>query len=326
MLIGDYKPKNNIFLAPMAGITDMPFRVLCAKQGCGMVTTEMVSAKGLFYNDEKSYQLLEINPSEGDTSIQIFGSDPEIIQVIAYKLNNTMAVTIDINMGCPAPKVTKSGDGSALMKNPELAFKVMKAVCKESQKPVTVKIRKGWDDESINAVQIAKMAEQAGIMAITVHGRTRNQYYSGISDWDIIKSVKDSVRIPVIGNGDIKGCEDVAKMLTQTGCDGVMIGRGAQGNPWIFSQVLHYLTTGEKLPMPSIRERISTISRQLSMLANIKGEHTAICEMRKHIAWYIKGLKNATQIKNKVFTMTSRDDILTLLDEYIDRLEAGELK
>lgn len=321
MQIGNFKTKNNVFLAPMAGITDSPFRILCAEQGCGMVTTEMVSAKGLFYNDPKSEEITIINEKEVASAVQIFGSDVSIMAAVAYKMNNTLADAIDINMGCPAPKVAKNGDGSALMKNPERAFDVMKAVCRESTKPVTIKIRKGWDDENVNAVEIAQMAEQAGVSAITVHGRTRNQYYSGRADWDIIKQVKNSVRIPVIGNGDIKKPEDAERMIAQTGVDGVMIGRGAQGNPWIFDQIINYLENGKKVKLPTLEEKKKTILRHLNMLAELKGEFIAVFEMRKHTAWYLKGLKNSAEIKNKVFTMTDKDEIIKLLTGYFSGLE-----
>ena len=316
MRIGDVELKNNIFLAPMAGVTDMPFRILCREQGCGLVYTEMVSAKGMHYNDEKSFKLTEIDDGEKPATVQIFGSDPKIMAGIAERLNDSDAAIIDINMGCPTPKITKNGEGSALMKNPKLAGEIVRAVSRASTKPVTVKTRKGWDEGSVNAVEIARIAEDNGAKAIAIHGRTREQFYSGKADWEIISQVKRAVSIPVIGNGDIVTPADAGRMLEQTGCDAVMIGRGAQGNPWIFSRVVHFLETGESLPMPSIGERIDMVIRQMNMTVELKGEHTGINEMRKHIAWYIKGLRNATHIKEKVFRLRSREEIVELLKEY----------
>jgi tRNA-dihydrouridine synthase B len=316
MYIGNVKLDNNVFLAPMAGVTDMPFRILCKEQGCGLVYTEMVSAKGIHYNDERSNKLAEVNEAEKPASVQIFGSEPVVMAEIAEKLNQSDADIIDINMGCPTPKITKNGEGSALVLNPNLAGKIISAVSKATNKPVTVKIRKGWDESNVNAVEIAKIAEDNGAKAIAIHGRTREQFYSGISDWDIISSVKEAVSIPVIGNGDVFSPEDAREMLIKTNCDAVMIGRGAQGNPWVFKRVLHYLDTGELLPLPSRDDKLKMIIRHMDMLIDQKGEQGGVREMRKHIAWYIKGMRNSTYVKQEVFRLASRDEIVQVLEHF----------
>ncbi|WP_434564646.1 tRNA dihydrouridine synthase DusB [Thermoanaerobacterium thermosaccharolyticum] len=312
LYIGDVEIKNNVFLAPMAGVTDKPYRLICKDMGCGFAYTEMVSAKGLYYGSENTEFLTDIDDEE-NVALQIFGSDPYIMGEIAKRLNTSNAKTIDINMGCPTQKIVKNGDGSALMMHPDVAENVIKAVVKNSIKPVTIKIRKGWDDDHINAVEIAKMAENCGVKAVAVHGRTREQFYSGNADWDIIKKVKDNLKIPVIGNGDVFSPEDAKRMIDETGCDAVMVGRGAEGNPWIFKRILHYLNTGEILPEPTVSEKIDMILRHFDMMIEYKGEHIGILEMRKHIAWYLKGIRGSSKIKQMVFTMSNYKEIKDLL-------------
>ncbi|WP_430349527.1 tRNA dihydrouridine synthase DusB [Thermoanaerobacterium thermosaccharolyticum] len=312
LYIGDVEIKNNVFLAPMAGVTDKPYRLICKDMGCGFAYTEMVSAKGLYYGSENTEFLTDIDDEE-NVALQIFGSDPYIMGEIAKRLNTSNAKTIDINMGCPTQKIVKNGDGSALMMHPDVAENVIKAVVKNSIKPVTIKIRKGWDDDHINAVEIAKMAESCGVKAVAIHGRTREQFYSGRADWDIIKKVKDNLKIPVIGNGDIFTPEDAKRMIDETGCDAVMVGRGAEGNPWIFKRILHYLNTGEILPEPTVSEKIDMILKHLDMMIDYKGEHVGILEMRKHIAWYLKGIRGSSKIKQMVFTMSNYKEIKDLL-------------
>jgi len=321
MLIGNVRLENNIFLAPMAGVTDMPFRVLCREQGCGLAYTEMVSAKGMYFNDEKSFSLTMIDEAEKPACVQIFGSDPDVMAEVAGRLNKSGASIIDINMGCPTPKITKNGEGSALMLKPGLAAEIVKSVSEASEKPVTVKIRKGWDDGSINAVEIAEIAEKNGAKAVTVHGRTREQFYGGKADWGIIRRVKEAVTIPVIGNGDVFKPEDAARMLSETGCDAVMVGRGAQGNPWIFRSIKSYLEKGRIIPGPSAGERIDMAIRHMDMLVALKGEHTGIREMRKHIAWYVKGMRGGAQFREKVFKLTGRDEIAELLKDFLKAQE-----
>lgn len=322
MKIGNVELENRVFLAPMAGVTDMPFRVLCKEQGCGLVYTEMVSAKGMHYNDAKSTQLTLLDEKEKPGAVQIFGSEPEIMAEVAAKLDKSDACIVDINMGCPAPKITKNGEGSALMRKPELIAKIVKAVSNATSKPVTVKIRKGWDDENINAVQIAQIAEENGANAVAVHGRTREQYYSGKADWDIIKQIKQTVSIPVIGNGDVVRPIDAKRLFEETGCDAIMIGRGAQGNPWLFNQINKYLEDGTIIPLPTAQQKIETIIRHMNMLIELKGERTGILEMRSHIAWYIKGLRDAAQTKQKIFSLTDKDEIINVLQNFILRQDS----
>ena len=300
--IGNVEIKNNIFLAPMAGISDMPFRVLCKEKGAGLVYTEMVSSKGMFYEDKKTKQLMTIDERERPVAVQIFGSDPKIMGEIAKEVSKDADI-IDINMGCPAPKVTKNGEGSALLKKLELIDEITKSVVENAKVPVTIKIRKGWDDEHIIAVEVAKIAEKNGIAAITVHGITREQFYTGTADWEIIKQVKQAVSIPVIGNGDIVDGESARKMLEETGCDAIMIGRASNGNPWIFEEIVSYLEKSESdkdFNKPCVEDVKKMILRHLEMLVEYKGEYTAIREMRKQIAWYIKGMPNAAIIRNTI--------------------------
>ncbi|HOJ10557.1 MAG TPA: tRNA dihydrouridine synthase DusB [Clostridiales bacterium] len=314
--IGNVNIDNNVFLAPMAGITDRPFRLLCKEQGCGLVYTEMVSAKGIHYGDIKSHKLAEINQDERPACVQIFGSEPDIMAEIARNLDSSDADLIDINMGCPTPKITKGGEGSALMLDLELAGKIVKAVSSATNKPVTVKMRKGWDESHITAVEMAKIAEENGAKAVAVHGRTREQFYSGKADWNIIAEVKKAVSIPVIGNGDVFNPHDAERMFQHTGCDAIMIGRGTQGNPWIFRRVIHYLKIGELLQEPSKSDKYEMIKRHLDMIVEEKGEYTGVKEMRKHIAWYIKGMYNSSCVKDQIFKLNSRSEIIKILEGY----------
>ena len=291
MRIGNIEIANPVILAPMAGVTDLPFRILAKELGCGLVYTEMVSDKGINYRNCHTLEMLKTDCRERPVALQLFGAEPQSIAKAAkYVESLGVADIIDLNMGCPAPKVVKNNEGSALMKEPLLAFEIMKAVVEAVDLPVTVKFRKGWDNHNENAVEMAQLAEKAGVCAVAVHGRTREQYYSGQADWDIIKEVKAAVSIPVIGNGDIRTCQDAKKMLEKTGCDAIMIGRGCQGNPWIFQQVSTYLNTGQIINQPSIEERVDLIKRHLAMLIELKGEYIGAREMRKHATWYTKGL------------------------------------
>ena len=315
MNIGNVSLDNRVFLAPMAGVTDLPFRLICKRKGCGMLYSEMINAKALCYNDENTKRMTKIEDEEHPIAIQIFGSEPEFMGRAAEILNGHSNEILDINMGCPAPKVIKNGDGSALMKNPKLAEEVMKAVVENSIKPVTLKIRKGWDENSINAVEIAKIAEQAGISAVAIHGRTREQYYSGSADWNIIKEIKEAISIPVIGNGDVFEIEDAINMLEKTNCDAIMIGRGSQGNPWIFNRINHYMNTGEILPKPTTEEKISTAIDHMRLAVEEHGEYVAVREMRKHIGWYIKGLKNSARYRDEINKMTDSEAVIMKLRE-----------
>ena len=317
MKIGNLNLDNRVFLSPMAGVTDLPFRLICKEQDCGMLYTEMVNAKALCYDDQNTKKMLKIEEEEHPVAIQIFGSDPEYMGGAAKILNSYPNEILDINMGCPAPKVVKNGDGSALLKNPELAAKVLKAVVGNSEKPVTLKIRKGWDDTCINAVEIAKIAEDCGISAIAIHGRTREQYYSGKAVWDIIRQVKENVSIPVIGNGDVFEVEDAINMLNQTNCDAIMIGRGAQGNPWIFKRINHYMQTGEILPGPTLEEKINTAKKHLKLAVEEHGEYVAVREMRKHIAWYLKGLRNSARVRDEINKIESYEEVVNKLESYM---------
>ena len=298
--IGEVTLQNNTILAPMAGVTDLPFRVLCAEQGAGLVCMEMVSAKAIYYKNRNTEELMEIDPGEHPVSLQLFGSDPEIISEMAKQVEEKPFDILDINMGCPVPKVVNNGEGSALMKNPKLVEEIISRTVKAIHKPVTVKFRKGFDEDHVNAVEIAKIAEQSGAAAVAVHGRTREQYYAGKADWDIIAQVKDAVSIPVFGNGDVTDGKSTAALLKQTGCDGVMIGRAVRGNPWIFREINHYLDTGEVLERPTTDEVCDTILRHAQMELELKGEYTAVREMRKHIAWYTAGYPRSAALRRQV--------------------------
>lgn len=319
MRIGNVKFDSNIFLAPMAGVTDLPFRLLCKEFGCGLVYSEMISAKGLHYNNENTKQMLVVDDKEKPIAFQLFGSDSNILANMAKAIEKHADI-IDINMGCPAPKIVKNGEGSALMKEPKKIGEIVKSVSSSVNKPVTIKIRRGFDENYLNALEIAKVAEANGAAAIAIHGRTREQYYSGHADWEIIKQIKDNVHIPVIGNGDVDTPQKAKAMFEQTGCDAIMVGRAAQGNPWIFEQINHYLKTGELLPSPTASEKIQMTIRHAHMLVEFKGEYIGIREMRKHIAWYTKGLLNSSNLRNEINLVDSLDKMIILLNEYIDNL------
>lgn len=314
--IGNVTLENNLILAPMAGVTDLPFRLLCKEQGAGLLCMEMVSAKAIYYGNKNTEALLEIHPEERPVSLQLFGSDPDIIAEMAAKIEDRPFAILDFNMGCPVPKVVNNGEGSALMKNPKLAEEILTKLVRAVKKPVTVKIRKGFDEDSVNAVEIAKMAESCGVAAVAVHGRTRQQYYSGQADWDIIRQVKEAVKIPVIGNGDIHTAEDVVRMKEQTGCDGFMIGRGAQGNPWIFRQILHKLETGEDLPRPSLQEVAEMVLRHARLQIEVKGEYVGMREIRKHAAWYTAGYKNSSKLRGKINEIENYEQLEYLFMEF----------
>lgn len=313
--IGSVTLPNNLILAPMAGVTDLPFRLLCSRQGAGMCCMEMVSAKAILYQNKNTESLLEIHPEEGMLSLQLFGSDPKILSEMAKKIEDRPFAVLDINMGCPVPKVVNNGEGSALMKNPQLVEQIVSAVVKAVDKPVTVKIRKGFDEAHVNAVEIAKIAEAAGAAAVAVHGRTREQYYAGTADWDIIAKVKEAVSIPVIGNGDVTDGASAAALLEQTGCDGVMVGRAARGNPWIFSQIAAWLEDGTILPRPDIEEVKQTILYHAQLQLTTKGEYTAIREMRKHVSWYTSGYPNSARLRQVVNQTESFEELCALVEE-----------
>ena len=314
MQIGNVKLPNPVVSAPMAGVTDRAYRILAREQGCGLTVTEMVSDQALIYANPRTYRMLDFRGEHYPLSVQIFGSNPETMGQSAAIVVERGAHIVDINMGCPTPKIVRNGEGSALMRNIELAKKIVRAVVKAIPTiPVTVKMRKGWDEQSVNAVELAKAVEEAGAAAVAVHGRTRNQFYSGKADWTIIKEVKEALRIPVIGNGDVWSAQDAARMLEVTGCDGIMVGRPAMGNPWIFREIVHYLKNGEQLPLPTAEEKINTAIRHLELMIESKGEQVAVFEMRKHAAWYTKGLRGAARIREHINKSQSKQEIEEVL-------------
>ena len=317
--IGNVELDNPYILAPMAGVTDLPFRLLCKEQGAGLLCMEMVSAKAIQYNNKNTKALLEIHPEEKPVSLQLFGSDPDVISEIAKRIEELPFAILDINMGCPVPKIVKNGEGSALMKNPKLVYEIVSKTAKAIQKPVTVKIRKGFDDSCINAVEIAKIVEEAGGKAVAVHGRTREQYYSGKADWDIIRKVKEAVSIPVIGNGDVVSGESAIALQKETGCDGVMIGRGAQGNPWIFSELLEYEKTGKMPERPSMEEIRKMMLRHAQLQMQYKGEYLGIREMRKHVSWYTTGLPNSAKMRDEINRVESYAELEVLLEKRLGK-------
>lgn len=316
LTIGNVVLDNPLILAPMAGVTDLPFRLLCREQGVGLIGMEMVSAKAIMYKNKNTEKLLEIHPEETPVSLQLFGSDPEIISQMAKAIEERPFSILDINMGCPVPKIVNNGEGSALMKNPKLVGEIVQKTVKAINKPVTVKIRKGFDDDHVNAVEIAKIVEDAGGAAIGIHGRTREQYYSGKADWEIIARIKEAVSIPVLGNGDVTDAESALRLMRETGCDGVMIARAARGNPWIFKRILKQMETGEECPQPSMEERRDTILRHAKLQMEYKGEYTAVREMRKHIGWYTTGLPHSAKLRQKVNEMETMEE----LQEAVERL------
>ncbi len=315
--IGNVKLKNPVILAPMAGVSDKPYRVICSELGAGLVCMEMVSAKGILYKNRNTTKLLETDPAEHPVSLQLFGSDPNIMARVAADIEHLPFDILDINMGCPVPKIVNNGEGSALMKDPPLAGRIIEAVSKAIDKPLTVKIRKGFDDEHINAVEMAHVAQECGAAAVAVHGRTRQQFYSGKADWDIIARVKAKVSIPVIGNGDITSREDAQRMFEQTGCDGIMIGRAARGNPWIFKQI----TEESSQSRPKVREVADMMLRHARAEIEDKGEYTGIREMRKHASWYLAGYPDSASMRRDVNAVESYGELKELLGRYCLRFD-----
>ena len=314
LTIGNVELKNNVILAPMAGVTDLPFRVLCKEQGAGLLCMEMVSAKAIYYGSKNTEELMKISPAEMPVSLQLFGSDADIMADMAKKIEEKPFAVLDINMGCPVPKVVNNGEGSALMKNPKLAEEIITKMVKAVKKPVTVKIRKGFDEAHLNAVEMAKIAEASGAAAVAVHGRTREQYYAGKADWDCIRAVKEAVKIPVIGNGDVTDALSAERLLKETGCDGVMVGRAAQGNPFIFREITEYLETGVIPPKPTLAEVRATIERHARMQMEEKGEYTGVREMRKHLSWYTVGYPNSAKYRQIINSMETMEELLHSLD------------
>lgn len=315
LTIGNVTLDNNLILAPMAGVTDLPFRLLCRRMGAGLVCMEMVSAKAIYYNNKNTDTLMEIHPQEMPASLQLFGSDADIIADMAKRIEERPFAILDFNMGCPVPKVVNNGEGSALMRNPKLVEEILTKLVKAVDKPVTVKIRKGFNDESVNAVEIARIAESCGVAAVAVHGRTREQYYTGQADWDIIARVKDAVKIPVIGNGDVDSPEKAKQLLEQTGCDGVMIGRASQGNPWIFRECAAYLENGILLPCPDNQEKKQVILEHAALQLKYKGEYTGVREMRKHLSWYTMGMPHSARFRQMINTMETMEELLSGVEQ-----------
>lgn len=316
MKIGQVMLPNRVFAAPMAGVTDKAFRILAREQGCGLVFTEMISAKGLVYRNQRTREMLDLSGEKGPVAVQLFGAEPEVMAEGALMAEAAGAAIIDINMGCPVPKVVKNGEGSALMRNPSLAAAIVAAVAGRVKVPVTVKIRAGWCRDTMNAADFARAMADAGAQAVTVHGRTRDQFYSGRADWGIIKQVTEAVAVPVIGNGDIWTPEDAARMLAETGCAAIMIGRGALGNPWLFSRTVAYLEQGVLLPEPSPRERIAMALRHLDLVVSFKGETVGVREMRKHLAWYIKGMRGAARMREEIFTAKTVAEVKEIIAQW----------
>ena len=314
-MIGSVELPNPVILAPMAGVSDLPFRLLCREQGAGLVCMEMVSAKAIAYHNRNTERLMEINDREHPVSLQLFGSEPDLMAEIAAQIEDKPFDILDINMGCPVPKIVGNGEGSALMKNPKLIEEIITKVSRAIKKPLTVKFRKGFDDDHVNAVEIAKIAEASGAAAVAVHGRTREQFYSGTADWEIIRQVKEAVSIPVIGNGDVDSPEKAKALLDSTGCDGAMIGRAARGNPWLFHRVAEYLETGKLLDKPSGEEIKAMMLRHARMQVACKGDYTGIREMRKHISWYTTGLPGSAKLRGKINSVESLQEMEELLQE-----------
>ncbi len=323
MQIGNVNIDVPLVLAPMAGVTDAPFRQIVKDFGCGLLVSEMISSKGLLYKNQKTFELMDFVDAERPFAIQLFGSDPKEIARAAVKVAQLQPDIIDINMGCPVPKVVKNNEGSALLKEPKLVYEIVAYTVDAVKIPVTIKIRSGWDEKSINAPEVALLAQKAGASAVAIHARTREQFYSGFADWQIIKDVVSAVDIPVIGNGDVKTPQDALSMMQKTGCQAVMIGRAAEGNPWLFEQTRRYLKTGEILPEPSIEEKFALIKRHLQLLIECKGECIAIKQMRRHVATYIKGLFYATEYRNLFNNCCTEKEFLTLLDEYLLKIKSS---
>ncbi len=315
--IGSVALPNNLILAPMAGVTDLPFRLLCKEQGAGFVCMEMVSAKAICFGNKKTEQLLVTDPAEGPVSLQLFGSEPDILAEAAARIADRPFAVLDFNMGCPVPKVVKNGEGSALMQDPRRVEEILTALVRAAKKPVTVKIRKGFDEAHANAVEIAQVAESCGVAAIAVHGRTREQYYAGKADWDIIRQVKNAVKVPVLGNGDLRTAGDVIRMREETGCDGFLIGRAARGNPWIFHEIAQKLSTGEDLPRPTPGEVAEMALRHARLLIGQKGEYVGIREMRKHAAWYTAGYRGSATFRGRMGEVRTYEELEGLFAEFL---------